>query len=79
MICPRCGKDNTTLVGNTHYVCNIETCVDEKGARTQFQFVEDEKIMFPHNVIYPDKGKQNFFRKPYLSLVDLSSKGEGAQ
>ena len=69
MICPRCMKDDTTPVGNTHYVCNDETCVDENGKRTQFQFIEDQKICFPANVIYRDKGKQNFFRKPYLHMV----------
>ena len=69
MICPRCMQDNTTPVGNTHYVCNDETCVDEGGKRTQFQFIEDEKKCFPHNVIYRDKGKQNFFRKPYLDMT----------
>jgi hypothetical protein len=73
MVCPRCMNDNTTPVGTTHYVCNIETCVDLKGVRTQFQFIEDVKIKFPHNVIYRDKAKQSFFRKPYLELSVLSS------
>lgn len=68
MICPRCNNDNTTPVGTTHYVCNIETCVDEEGNRTQFQFIPDEKIKFPHNVIYPNKSNQYFYRKPYLVL-----------
>lgn len=71
MICPRCMNDNTTPVGDTHYVCNTVTCVDEQGVRTQFQFIEDKKIKFPHNVIYRDKAKQNFFRKPYLSLSSI--------
>ena len=73
MICPRCNKDNTTPVGNTHYVCNIVTCEDQEGNRTQFQFIEDAVVNFPHNVIYPDKGKQSFFRKPYLTLSVLKS------
>lgn len=73
MICPRCQQDNTTPVGETHYVCNHEWCVDLNGKRTQFQFIEDEKINFPHNVIYRDKAKINFFRKPYLNLSSLSS------
>ena len=73
MICPRCMNDNTTPVGNTHYVCNIVTCVDIKGVRTQFQFIEDPIVKFPHNVIYRDKGKSSFFRKPYLDLSALST------
>lgn len=70
MICPRCNNDNTTAVGNSHYVCNIETCIDDQGNRTQFQFVVDNKIKFPHNVIYPDKPSQSFYRKPYLNLTN---------
>lgn len=71
MKCPRCMQDNTTPVGQTHYVCNNENCIDEDGKRTQFQFIEDEKINFPHNVIYRDKPKQSFYRKPYLKLSSI--------
>ena len=69
MIYPRCMQDNTTPVGNSHYVCNNENCIDDNGKRTQFQFIEDDVVQFPHNVIYRDKNKQNFFGKPYLKLT----------
>ena len=74
MICPRCQQDNTTPVGESHYVCNVPTCVDADGKRTQFRFIEDTKIKFPHNVIYRDKAKVNFFRKPYLDMSSIPTR-----
>lgn len=68
MICPRCYKDNVSKVGDTHYVCNNTECVDDNGKRTQFKFVEDDYVHFPYNQIFVTKGKENFYRKPYLVI-----------
>jgi len=68
MQCPRCFKDNVSAVGDTHYICNDPNCVDDSGKRTQFKFVEDEKVHFPYNQIFITRKKSEFYRKPYLKL-----------
>ena len=44
MKCPRCFKDDTTLVNNDHYICNDPSCVDDNGNRTEFSKKIDDKI-----------------------------------
>ena len=68
MICPRCMEDNTTPVGNSHYICNNKKCVDKNGKPTQFRFIPDTSINFPYNVIFPNRKITEFFKKPYLKL-----------
>ena len=68
MQCPRCMKNNTTIISNTHYVCNEPTCTDDNGNRTQFRFVPDSEVRFPYNQIFVDKQPHEFFRKPYLDI-----------
>ena len=68
MQCPKCMKNDTTIISDTHYVCNDPTCIDENGNRTQFKFVPDTKVRFPFNQIFVDRQTQEFFRKPYLKI-----------
>lgn len=68
MKCPRCMKDDTTIVSNSHYVCNDPSCVDNDGNRTQFKFIPDTMIRFPFNQIFVDRQKNEFFRMPYLEI-----------
>lgn len=68
MKCPKCMKDNTTIISNTHYVCNDPKCVDDDGNRIQFKFITDKKIKFPYNQIFIDRNVEKFFRKPYLEI-----------
>jgi hypothetical protein len=74
MICPRCLLETTSPVGESHYVCNNERCNDINGKRTQFRFVPDTKVHFPHNVIFIDRKRQDFYRKPYLMLKPIVEK-----
>ncbi len=73
MQCPRCLGNDTSPVGDSHYICNNENCVDEKGNRTQFQYIEDEKISFPYNQIFVNKSKNNFYKKPYLKQDNIGA------
>ena len=68
MECPRCGKSDTTMIGNSHYVCNDPTCIDENGNRTQFRLVIDREVKFPYNQIFVNRPIENFYKKPYLNL-----------
>lgn len=68
MICPKCMQDNVSIVGNTHYICNTPNCVDQNGNRTQFLYVEDDKVHFPFNQIFVNRTKKDFYRKPYLKI-----------
>lgn len=68
MQCPKCFGYDTTLVNNTHYVCNNKTCVDTSGHQTQFEVVNDEKIHFPLNEIFVGRTKNEFYRKRYLVI-----------
>lgn len=68
MICPRCMTDNTSPVGNSHYVCNKKGCVDENGKPTQFRVIYDTEKRFPYNEIFPDRKLIEFFKKPYLKV-----------
>ena len=70
MICPKCLKSEFIIPsGDTHYICKVDG--DNTGCGSQFQFVQDEYIRFPHNVIFMNRGKHEFFRKPYLQLAPL--------
>lgn len=71
MQCPRCFKDDTSVVGTTHYVCNDPLCVDSNGRRTQFRMVYDEEVQFPFNEIFIKRGVTNFYRKPYLDKNEV--------
>ena len=66
--CPRCGSTDISPVGTTHYVCNVSTCVDEYGDRTQFQKIDDNNIQFPENIIFNGRNKSEFYKLPYLQL-----------
>ena len=68
MQCPRCMGNDTSPVGDSHYICNNPDCIDEDGNRTQFQCIEDEKIGFPYNQIYVNSSKDKFYRKSYLKM-----------
>lgn len=68
MTCPKCGGANTSPVGTTHYICNNPDCATN-GMRTQFEFIVDDKIRFPHNQIFVNRSRQDFFRKPYIALA----------
>lgn len=71
MLCPKCMRDQFVVpIGETHYICinNSELSSEETGCGAQFQFIQDSKIQFPHNIIYGDKGNNEFFRKPYLQI-----------
>lgn len=71
MICPRCMTDNTTIISD-HYICNNPTCFNEDGSKTQFTFVNDEKVYFPYNEIFVNRNKMEFYRKPYLVLESIT-------
>lgn len=68
MQCPKCMKDDTTLISDTHYVCNNPECVNDHGGRVQFRFVQDKKIHFPYNQIFVNRRVGEFYRKPYLQI-----------
>ena len=73
MQCPRCFNDNTSIINNSHYVCNNPNCVDENGNRTQFYFVPDENIMFPYNQIFINRNKNEFYRKQLLKMRSIDN------
>ena len=70
VICPRCHSSEFVelATGYTHYMCMSEFCFAKTGTRCQFTREVDEKIKFPHNVIFGDRLYDEFFRKPYLRL-----------
>ena len=70
MRCPRCGENNTQVVGD-HYICNNESCHNPNGTRTQFSRIEDSEFMFPYNQIFINRGKYQFARYPYLKIKDI--------
>ena len=72
MICPKCFGTDVSPVGTTHYICNNPECT-VNGARTQFKLVIDDEVRFPYNQIYVNRPKQDFFRKPYLTLSKVSN------
>lgn len=74
MQCPRCMKEDTSPIGVSHFVCNNLNCVDDKGNRTQFRFIEDKKICFPYNQIFMNRSRSEFYRKPYLELEAIGEK-----
>lgn len=74
MQCPRCMKDNTTPIGDSHYVCNNPDCLNDENNRTQFKIVEDSYIRFPYNQIFVDRSVHQFYRKPYLELEEVGEK-----
>lgn len=66
MRCPRCHQNNTTLISNSHYVCNnneyvryvngkriVGPCSDEDGNRTQFSFVIDDSFIINDKASFP--------------------------
>ena len=74
MQCPKCMGTNTTLISDTHYVCNNASCVNDDGTRVQFKFVMDKKIGFPYNQIFTNRQRHEFYRKPYLELASTGAK-----
>ena len=74
MQCPRCMKNDTTLISNSHYVCNNPDCTSDEGDRTQFKFITDSKIRFPYNQIFVNRIKSEFYRKPYLKIENTGIK-----
>lgn len=73
MTCPKCGSNNTSLVNDTHYICNNPTCRSD-GKYTQFKYVEDEVVHFPYNQIFLGRSTGEFYRKPYLELKPVGLK-----
>lgn len=67
MQCPKCGSNDTTPIGTSHYVCNNPNCITN-GNRTQFKQITDDYIRFPYNQIFVDRSVAEFYRKPYLQL-----------
>lgn len=76
MNCPRCMKDNVTPIGDSHYVCNNQNCMDDAGNRTQFQLIPDDYIRFPDNQIYVNRDKHEFYQKPYLTIDPVGMQPE---
>jgi len=74
MLCPKCMTNNTTLISDTHYVCNNPDCSNDDGSRVQFKFVIDNKINFPYNQIFINRQKQEFYTKPYLKIENTGIK-----
>lgn len=72
MQCPKCMGTDVSIIGNSHYVCNNPECKNN-GGRTQFRVVEDDKVYFPYNQIFVNRGKHEFFRKPYLQLESVGN------
>jgi len=66
--CPRCMKCDSTIISDTHYLCNDPNCVSETGERTQFLHIPDKKVHFPYNQIFVDRPVEEFYRKPYLPI-----------
>lgn len=71
MQCPRCFQSNVTAIADSHYVCNNPDCSDDNGNKVQFSVVEDKNINFPYNQIFVNRGKKEFYRKPYLELEEV--------
>lgn len=68
--CPKCMGTDVSLIGDSHYVCNNQNCMND-GHRTQFRIIEDDKVQFPYNQIFVNRPKREFVRKPYLELEDV--------
>lgn len=66
--CPRCMKYDSTIISDTHYLCNDHNCVSDIGERTQFLHVPDKKVHFPYNQIFVNRSVGEFYRKPYLTV-----------
>jgi len=74
MRCPKCMRSQfINPVGNTHFICTLDSESSDTGCGTQFEFKPDEIIRFPHNVIFMDRNKNEFFRIPYLKIAALES------
>ena len=69
MTCPRCYKDDVSIVGDTHYVCNNPVCIGPDGKRTQFYIVNDERKEFPYSQIFLRRQLKEFFKKQYLQVL----------
>ena len=73
MTCPKCMKsDSVVFSGDSHYVCR-----EGIGCGSQFEIIYDKKIHFPYNVMFNDRQKHEFFRKPYLQLPQLDAMNIG--
>lgn len=72
MQCPKCMGEDVSIIGTSHYVCNNPNCINGNG-RTQFRLIEDDRVYFPYNQIFVNRGKQEFFRKPYLQLESVGN------
>lgn len=70
--CPKCLGTNISTVGTTHYICNNPEC-ENNGAKTQFHINVDDKVRFPYNQIFVNRSRQEFFRKPYITLASRGS------
>jgi hypothetical protein len=71
MLCPKCLRSEYVIpIGDTHYLCKGESAISQRetGCGSQFEFVEDKKIRFPHSAIFMERGKKEFFRKPFLQV-----------
>ena len=83
MICPICMKDSFTQpLGTTHYVCVKDPDLDEEednGCGSQFELKRDNRIRYPYNLIYMDRGSDEFFRKPLLDTSSFKAYGSSNQ
>ncbi len=73
MTCPICFGNDVSIVGESHYVCNNPNCKDKDGKRIQFRHVVDDRIHFPYNQIFVDRGVQEFYRKPLLEIASTGN------
>ncbi len=71
MQCPKCLGADISVIGDSHYVCNNPNCKMANGARTQFRRVPDERVHFPYNQIFVNRGAHEFVRYPYLELENV--------
>lgn len=71
MKCPICMRDGfTEPSGDTHYVCvkDPNKPKQETGCGTQFTCTIDDHIRFPHNIIFKNRSKDNFYKYDYLNI-----------
>lgn len=66
MRCPRCYRTDFRPVGDTHYICNNPSCMDDNGRRTQFKVETDESIQFPYNQIFISRKTEEFYKESYI-------------
>lgn len=64
--CPKCGSIEIKKIGNTHYICNNQNCINNKKP-IQFKVEYDNKKIFPYNFIFPNRDIKEFYKLPYFN------------